>query len=69
MPIAQREVIMPEMLTAQDVADFLKISYHEALVFIRFSGIDYIKIGNRYRVSKDKLIAYINAKGKKFVSH
>lgn len=59
---------MPEMLTAHEIAEILKISYHEALIFIRFSGIDYIKIGNRYRVSKDKLIAFLNAKGKKFVS-
>jgi hypothetical protein len=58
----------PDMLTARDVADILRISYHEALVFIKHSGIDYIKIGNRYRVSKDKLIAFISAKGKKFVS-
>ena len=58
----------PEMLTAHDVSDILRISYHEALVFIKYSGIDYIKIGNRYRVSKDKLVAFISAKGKKFVS-
>lgn len=68
MLMVQREVIMPELLTAHEIAEILKISYHEALIFIRFSGIDYIKIGNRYRVSKDKLIAFLNAKGKKFVS-
>ncbi len=58
---------LPAMLTARDVADILKISYHEALHFIKYSGIDYLRIGNRYRVSEDKLKAFIAAKGKRFV--
>lgn len=56
-----------EMLTAKEIAKILKISYHEALHFIKYSGVDYIKIGNRYRVSSDKLQAFIAAKGKRFV--
>ena len=58
---------MPEMLTAQEVAEILKVSYHEALYFIKHSGIDYIKIGNRYRVSKEKLVAFIANKGHRFI--
>ena len=55
------------MLTAKEVAEILKISYHEALRFIKYSGIDYVQIGNRYRVSKDKLQAFIASKGNKYV--
>ena len=55
------------MLTAKEVAEILKVSYHEALRFIKYSGIDYIQIGNRYRVSKDKLQAFIASRGNKYV--
>lgn len=54
-----------EMLSPAEVAQILKVSYHKALEFIKHSGIDYIKIGSQYRVSKDKLFAFINSKGKK----
>ncbi|MBE6533484.1 MAG: helix-turn-helix domain-containing protein [Ruminococcaceae bacterium] len=56
-----------EMLTPREIADILKISYHKALDFIKYSGIDYIKVGSRYRVSKEKFFAYVNSKGKKIV--
>lgn len=58
---------MMAMLTAQDIAKILKISYHKALDFIRYSGVDYIKIGNQYRVSEDKFKAFVMAKGKKII--
>ena len=54
---------MPEMLTPKEVADILKISYEAALAFIKYSGIDYHKIGNQYRVSADKLRAFLSKKG------
>ena len=54
---------MPEMLTPKEVAEILKISYESALGFIKYSGLDYIKVGNQYRVSKDKLEAFLNRKG------
>ena len=54
---------MPEMLTPKEVAEILKISYEAALAFIKYSGIDYHKIGNQYRVSADKLQAFLNKKG------
>ena len=56
-----------ETLTPQEIADILKISYHKALDFVRYSGIDYIKIGNQYRVSAEKFRAFVNAKGKRIV--
>jgi excisionase family DNA binding protein len=56
------------LLTATDIAKILKISYHSALDFIKYSGIDYIKIGNQYRVSEEKFRTYIAQKGKKIIS-
>lgn len=54
---------MPEMLTSREVAEILKLSYESALAFIKYSGIDYHKIGNQYRVSAEKLRAFLNKKG------
>lgn len=54
---------LPEMLTPKEVAAILKISYESALAFIKYSGIDYIRIGNQYRVSAEKLKAFLNKKG------
>lgn len=54
---------MPEMLTPHDVAEIMKVSYETALEFIKYSGIDYIKIGRQYRVTKDKLTAFLLKKG------
>lgn len=54
---------MPEMLTPREVAEILKISYENALAFIKYSGIDYHKIGNQYRVSAEKLRAFLSKKG------
>ncbi len=54
---------MLEMLTPKEVAKILKISYESALGFIKFSGIDYIKVGNQYRVSAEKLKVFLNRKG------
>ena len=35
---------LPEMLTPKEVAETLKISYEAALAFIKYSGIDYVKV-------------------------
>lgn len=58
---------LPELLTPHEIAKILKLSYHKTLDFIKFSGIDYVKIGNQYRVSAEKFYAFINAKGKKII--
>ena len=54
---------MPEMLTPREVAEILKISYESALAFIKYSGIDHHVISGRYRVSAEKLQAFLNKKG------
>ncbi len=57
---------VPEMLTPHEVAEILQISYHKALDVIKYSGIGYIKVGNQYRVSSDKLKAFLSSKGNRF---
>lgn len=57
----------PKFLTPNEIAEILKISYPTALAFVKYSGIDYIKIGNQYRVSEEKFNAYIQKKGKQIV--
>ena len=54
-------------LTAYDIAERFGVSYHKALDFIKYSGIDYIKIGSIYRVSEDKFNAFVSTKGSKIV--
>ena len=56
-----------KILTAYDIAEILHVSYHKALEFIKCSGIDYIKIGNQYRVTEEKFYAFVSAKGRKIV--
>lgn len=53
----------PKMLTPREIADVLQVSYESALAFIRYSGIDYIKIGRSYRVAENKLMAYLQQTG------
>lgn len=50
-------------LTPREVADVLKISYEQALSFIKYSGIDHIRIGRQYRVEEGKFNAFLNRKG------
>ena len=59
---------IPELLTPKEVAEIFRISYPQALQFIKYSGIDYIKIGNQFRVCKHKLNEFLNIKGQKNIS-
>ena len=52
---------MDTMLTPQDVADILALSYDKALDFIKHSGLEYNLIGRQYRVSRKKLEAFLDA--------
>ena len=52
-----------KMLTPKEVADVLNISYEAALAFIRYSGVDYVKVGRQYRVAEDKLHTFLHKKG------
>lgn len=59
--------MMPRMLSPREVAEILGISYEAALAFIKYSEIDFIKIGRSYRVAKDKLEAFLRQEGQVFV--
>lgn len=47
-------------INTQDIADVLGICYAKALDFIKYSGINYIKIGRTYLVSAEKFDKFIN---------
>lgn len=50
-------------LTPHEVADILRVSYDTALTFVKYSGLDYIRVGHQYRVSEAKLKAFLSQKG------
>ena len=54
---------LPNYLTPKEVAALLKISYEQALAFIKYSGIDYIKVGRQYRVDESRLRAFLSQRG------
>lgn len=54
---------LPNYLTSREIADLLKISYDQALAFIKYSGVDYIQIGRQYRVDEGKLRAFLAQRG------
>lgn len=55
--------MIPIMLDAHKISEILGISYEAALAFVKFSGIDYVKVGRSYRVSEEKLAAFLRQKG------
>lgn len=46
-------------LTAKDISKILNICYQKALAFIKYSGIDYIKIGQAYRVEEQTFYNFV----------
>ena len=54
---------MSKLLTPKEVAAILQVSYDSALAFIKYSGVDFLQVGRQYRVSEDKLRAFLNKKG------
>ena len=58
---------MTKVLTVKEVAGILKVSYDSALAFIKYSGIDYTQVGRQYRVTEDKLNAFLAKKGRTIV--
>ena len=55
--------MMSKLLTPKEVAEILQVSYDSALAFVKYSGVDYLQVGRQYRVSEDKLRAFLNKKG------
>ncbi len=46
---------MEEYLTPQEIAELLKVSYQNALAFIKDSGLPHFKVGRQYRVNRAAL--------------
>ena len=59
---------MEEMLTPKEIAKILHLSYETTLAFVKHSGIDYLKVGNQYRVEASKLRAFVMASGQQNVN-
>lgn len=50
---------MPELLTVQEVAAILKVSYETALIYVKQHNLA-IKIGRQYRVPKELLVKHLS---------
>lgn len=59
---------MEGMLTPKEIAKVLHVSYETALAFVKYSGIDYIKLGGQYRVEISKFRKFVMASGKQDVN-
>lgn len=57
---------LSELLTPEEVARILKVSYHSALDIIK-RNFAYIKVGKQYRVSKEEVEKLFASKGKKYL--
>lgn len=62
------ESLYPEVLDARQIADILRIGYVKALHIIRFGGMDYLKIGRTYRVSRSVFEKWLERSGQNHVS-
>ena len=50
---------MPELLTVQEVAVILKVSYETALMYVKQQNLA-IKVGRQYRVPEDLLVKHLS---------
>ena len=46
-------------LTVEDIAAKFKVSYDTALGFVKYSGVENVKLGRQYRVLDSKLNAFL----------
>lgn len=51
---------VPEMLSAKEVSEILKIGYVKTLDLMKYGKIPSIKLGNTYRTSREALTGWIN---------
>ena len=52
---------LPEMLTAELIADYLDVCYVKALQLIKHSGMPHIRLGRSYRVPKARFQEWLDA--------
>ncbi len=51
-----------EFLSAYDISSVMGMSYAKALAFIKYSGIEYVKLNRIYFVSKDVFVKFTSSK-------
>ncbi len=51
---------LPDILTAKDISEVLRISYNSTLKLIKYN-ITYLKLGNTYRVTKINFIKFLQS--------
>ena len=56
----QKEYGMDEMLTPTDIQKHLKIGRNKTYQLIQLSSFPKIKIGNKYRIPKEKYLKWIS---------
>lgn len=59
-PYNQKEYGMDEMLTPTDIQKHLKIGRNKTYQLIQLSSFPKIKIGNTYRIPKEKYLKWIS---------
>ncbi len=47
-----------DILTPQEISEFLGISYNSALKLIKYNMV-YLKLGSRYRVTKENFLKFL----------
>lgn len=62
-------VEFPDVLDAKMISKILRIGYTKALSTIQYGGMDHVKIGNTYRVTKSSFLRWLEEGGKKEVHH
>ena len=50
---------MPELLTVQEVAAILKVSYETTLMYVKQNNLA-IKVGRQYRIPKELLVKHLS---------
>ena len=51
-----------QYLTVAELATMFQISYDNALLYLKTCGVEYVKVGRQYRVSENKLNAFLYPK-------
>lgn len=57
----------PEVLDARMIATIMGIGYVKALHTIKYGGINYLKLGNTYRVARSSFITWLEREGQHHV--
>ena len=58
---------LEEMLTPTDIMNHLKLGRNKTYELIKLNGFPKIKIGNTYRIPKDKYLKWVSSNIKKTV--